>query len=38
VERRGHGLIQGTVDWIHGAQDRVHWLALVNMVMDPWVP
>jgi hypothetical protein len=26
-----------TVDWIHLAQERVQW-ALVNMVMNPWVP
>jgi hypothetical protein len=26
------------VDWIHLAQDRVQWWALVNMVMNLWVP
>jgi hypothetical protein len=26
------------VDWIHLAQDRDQWLALVNMVMSFWVP
>jgi hypothetical protein len=25
------------VDWIHLAQDRVQWLALVNMVINLWV-
>jgi hypothetical protein len=27
----------GSVDWIQLAQDRGHWQALVNMVMDLWV-
>jgi hypothetical protein len=26
------------VDWIHLAQDRDQWRALLNMVMDVWVP
>jgi len=26
------------VDWIHLAQDREQWQALVNMVMNLWVP
>jgi hypothetical protein len=26
------------VDWIHLAQDRVQWKALVNTVMNLWVP
>jgi hypothetical protein len=28
----------GSVDWIHVTQDRDHWWALVNTVMDHWVP
>jgi hypothetical protein len=28
----------GDVDWIHLAQDRDRWQALVNMVMSLWVP
>jgi hypothetical protein len=28
----------GDVDWIHLAQDRDRWRALVNMVMSLWVP
>jgi hypothetical protein len=27
-----------SVDWILPAQDRDQWWALVNMVMDLWVP
>jgi hypothetical protein len=27
----------GDVDWIHLAQDRDMWQALVNMVMNLWV-
>jgi hypothetical protein len=26
------------VDWIHLAQDGDHWWALVNTVMNLWVP
>jgi hypothetical protein len=22
----------------HLAQDRVHWQALLNMIMNPWIP
>jgi hypothetical protein len=29
---------QGGMDWIHLAQDRDQWRALVNMVMKLWVP
>jgi hypothetical protein len=32
-ETRGEG-----VDWIHLAQDRDQWWALVNIVMNLWVP
>jgi hypothetical protein len=28
----------GEVDWIHWAQDRDRWRALVNTVMNLWVP
>jgi hypothetical protein len=28
----------GGVDCIYLAQDRVHWWALVNAVIDLWVP
>jgi hypothetical protein len=28
----------GDVDWIDLAQDRDRWRALVNMVMNLWVP
>jgi hypothetical protein len=28
----------GDVDWIHWAQDRDSWRALVNTVMGLWVP
>jgi hypothetical protein len=26
----------GCVEWIHLAQDRDHWCAVVNMVMSLW--
>jgi hypothetical protein len=26
------------VDWIHLAQDRDQWQALVNMIINLWVP
>jgi hypothetical protein len=26
------------VDWIHLVQDKVQWWALMNMVMNLWVP
>jgi hypothetical protein len=28
----------GDVDWIHWAQDRDRWRALMNTVMNLWVP
>jgi hypothetical protein len=28
----------GVVDWIGLAQDRYRWRALMNTVMNPWVP
>ena len=28
----------GVMDWIELAQDRVRWRALVNEVMNHWVP
>jgi len=27
-----------TVDWIHAAQQRCQWRALVNTVMNLWFP
>jgi hypothetical protein len=26
------------VKWIHLAQDRDQWLAVVNTIINPWVP
>jgi hypothetical protein len=31
-------IVFGDVDWIHLAQDRDRWRALVNTVMNFWVP
>jgi hypothetical protein len=31
-------MVYGDVDWIHWAQDRDRWRALVNTVMNLWVP
>jgi hypothetical protein len=28
----------GGMDWIYLAQTRDQWRALINMVMNPWVP
>jgi len=28
----------GGMDWIDLAQDRDRWLAIVNVVMNPWGP
>jgi len=28
----------GDMDWIEVAEDRDRWRALVNAVMNPWVP
>jgi len=28
----------GNVNWIHWAQERVQWQALVNTVTNLWVP
>jgi hypothetical protein len=36
MDLRGIGF--GDVDWIHWAQDRDRWRALVNMVMNLRVP
>jgi hypothetical protein len=30
-------LVGGCVEWIHQAQDRHHWQAAVNAVMNCWV-
>jgi hypothetical protein len=29
---------QGGMDWLHLAQDRDQWKALVNTIMNPLVP
>ena len=34
LQKVGHG----GIDWIELAQDRDRWKALVNMVMNLWVP
>jgi hypothetical protein len=31
------GLVGGNVEWIHLAQDRDHWRAVVNAVVNPRV-
>jgi hypothetical protein len=31
-------IVLGVVDWIGLAQDRYSWRALVNSVMNLWVP
>jgi len=31
-------VVGGSMDWIELAQDRDRWWALVNVVMDLWVP
>jgi hypothetical protein len=31
------GRLVGGVEWIHMAQDRDHWLAIMNVVMNPQV-
>jgi hypothetical protein len=36
MDLRGMGL--GGIDWIDLAQDRGQWRALVNTVMNLWVP
>jgi ribosome biogenesis protein Nip4 len=28
----------GSVDWMHLAQDKDQWQALMNMIMNLWVP
>jgi hypothetical protein len=32
------GIRWGSVDWMHLAVDKYQWWALVNIVMNPWVP
>jgi hypothetical protein len=32
------GIGWGGMDWIDLAQDRDHWSALVNVVLNLWVP
>jgi hypothetical protein len=32
------GIAWGNMDWIHLAQDRDHWRAFVNRIMNLWVP
>jgi len=31
-------IVWESVDWIHLARDRDQWRAVVNTVMNPWVP
>jgi hypothetical protein len=31
-------IVFGDMDWIHWAQNRDRWRALVNTVMNLWVP
>jgi hypothetical protein len=31
-------IVWGVMDWIHLAEDRDQWQALMNMVMNLWVP
>jgi hypothetical protein len=31
-------IVWGGMDWIHVAEDRGQWKALVNTVMNLWVP
>jgi hypothetical protein len=31
-------IVRGGMDWIDMAQDREQWRALVNIVMNLWIP
>jgi hypothetical protein len=38
IQNKFSDILQKIVDWIHVAQDRVQWMAFVNMGMKVRVP